>query len=285
MATRTKVGRPGEHINSVWAASDLQRRAQLQRAGGRVNNAIDLLEEALRIRRTDIPGTEYDVLDELGKTYTLSDHLDKADKSFASAVALIERDFYADHPLLAPILEHWSSERLSSGDLEHAAELAQRALGIRLKSLLPQDVHTLESMRSLAEILRRLQRYPEAETLLRQAIKLLNDSTIGPVEEFNYELALLYEDQGRYQQAEELFGKALDLFVHRSGKSDRFATCLKSYATLLRATGRGARADQLDMKAQAIIYETTKQPLRQTEQNMPGRLLFTEDIYACSILQ
>jgi tetratricopeptide (TPR) repeat protein len=284
MAKSKRGGNPQKRLDPVWAASNLERLALRLRHHGQAASAVEMYEQALKIRKIEIPGTEYGVLDELGKTYMSLNRFDEAATYFADAVALIGKDYYAQHPLLAPILEDWSYCSCQQNDLPQAEELCKRALEIRQKSMLPQDVHTLETMRSLAEIMRRQGKYTEAEALLKQALKYLETSTIGPEEEFLYELALLNQDQGKYAEAEQYFDQALHRFAQRAGKAARFATCLQSYAALLRATDRGAMADKLAQQAKAILDDNNRRILSHSSQNEPGSLLFTEGIYAASIL-
>jgi tetratricopeptide (TPR) repeat protein len=276
--------RRDEHLDKVYVATHLERRALRHRAAGSLKLATDLLEQALAIRQENAPGTEFNCLDELGKTYMLQHDFDRAIDTFQRAIELIQRDYYDEHPLIAPILDDWAFCCIQQGQLTKAESLCQHSLAIKQKSLLPQDVKTLETMRTLAEIHRRLERYPEAEKLLMQALKIVEPATIAPVEEFYYELALLYQDQAKYDEAERYFRLALPIFANRGGKRARFATGLKSFASLLRATDRGREAERLDYQASEILEELRSQPPIPHSQNVPGSVFFDGGLYPCTIV-
>jgi tetratricopeptide (TPR) repeat protein len=273
-----------EHLDKVYVASHLEQRARRHRAAGSLKIAADLLEQARALREENAPGTEFTVLDELGKTYMLQHDFERAISSFQRASELIQRDYYDEHPLLIPVLDDWAYCCIQQGELTKAEALCQKSLAIKQKSLLPQDVKTLETMRSLAEIHRRLERYPQAEALLRQALKIVEPATIAPVEEFYYELALLYQDQGKYEESERYFRLALPIFANRGGKRARFATGLKSFASLLRATNRGREAERLDYQAMQILEELASRPPIPHSQNVPGSLFFDGGLYPCTIV-
>ncbi|HEY9789282.1 MAG TPA: tetratricopeptide repeat protein [Candidatus Obscuribacterales bacterium] len=276
--------RHDEKPDPVYVASDLERRARQQLDYGSPSLALQLAEQALHLRREELPGTEYWTLDLVGLANLALAEYERARNAFSEAVELIQKDYYEDHPNIAPILDHWAFCCVEEGELIKAEELSKRSLAIKHKSLLLQDVQTVETMRSLAEIQRRLEKYKEAEALLQQALKVVEPSTIGPVEEFYYELALLNQDQAKYDEAEEYYKKALPIFVDRAGKSARYATCLQSYATLLRDTKRGAKAKKLDAEALGILAEISENRLAQLDQNKPGSVLFYEPLFACTIL-
>lgn len=66
-------------------------------------------------------------------------------------------------------------------------------------------------------------------------------------------LAVLYDDQSRYTEAESLFQRA-DLIDERNLGPDHpgLATDLENYAVLLRATGHIDRAEELEAPADSI---------------------------------
>ncbi len=66
-------------------------------------------------------------------------------------------------------------------------------------------------------------------------------------------LALLYQDQGRYADAEPLYKRALAIAENVLGpEHPNVAPSLENYAILLRATGRTAEADKKEARAKAI---------------------------------
>ena len=239
-------------VNQVYEASRLERLAASERSHGRARQALDLCRQALDIRRRHVPGTEFHTLAQLGSIQMQLDELDDAERSLQEALAIIKRKYYPEHPLMTPILDDMVRCKLKQGNLADAERFCKEVLAIKHASLLPTDVQTIETERTLADIERRLEKYKEAESILLKALKYVDPSTTGPSEEFYYELALLYQDQGRYDKAEDAYRQALHTFAARSGKNERFAACLKSYASLLRATDRGAQAMRLGRELEEL---------------------------------
>ncbi len=67
------------------------------------------------------------------------------------------------------------------------------------------------------------------------------------------DLALLYQIRGQYSDAEHLLERALAVREQSLGlEYPDLATSLENYAALLRATGRGAEAAKMEVRAQAI---------------------------------
>ncbi len=66
-------------------------------------------------------------------------------------------------------------------------------------------------------------------------------------------LALLYDTQGQYAQAEPLYLRALAILEKALGpEHPNVASGLENYADLLQKTGRTAEADELEERARAI---------------------------------
>lgn len=263
-----------------YRALDLTRRALRLRSMGNSANAINMLTEALQLKRQALPGTEYDILDELGYTHLLSGSIDKAVTQFQLAIELIEKNYYPDHFKVAPVLDHWAMALISVGQLDKAEVLVKKSLSVKQKSLLPNDVDVVETSRTLADIQRRLGKFGEAETQLRQAYRFVADATIGPTEEFDYEFALLNHEQGKLEAAEEYYQAAIRTFAHRGGKNHRLASVLRSYAKLLDETHRRESAANLSAEADAILSESPSL----SRQDIPGAVFFDRDLYAATIM-
>lgn len=66
-------------------------------------------------------------------------------------------------------------------------------------------------------------------------------------------LAVLYRTQGKYEEADPLYQRALAILEKALGpEHPHLATCLENYAVLLKKMGRAAEAATLEARAQAI---------------------------------
>ena len=83
---------------------------------------------------------------------------------------------------------------------------------------------------------------------------LILEQTLGPehpdVATSINNLALLYQAQGKYAEAEPLYQRALVIYEKALGPEHPYvAQSLENYALLLRATDRNAEADELEERA------------------------------------
>jgi tetratricopeptide (TPR) repeat protein len=282
MVRREQQHRQGTSLNQQYLADDLAHRARLMRAHGDQNAAIELYQQALHIREKALPGTEYDVYDELGQTLFETGDYDDAIECFRSAAEIVGRQFYKEHPLVTHILDHWAEALINSDHLEEAESLIKRSLDIKQKSILLTDADTLETMRMLSEVERKLGNFEEAEKILKKAIAIVEPTTIGPTEEFIYELALVYLAQGRLEDAATELKKALSIFACRAGKNRRYAVCLNTYANVLGLQGHTDEAELLIKDATAILANTEGSPeLPENQAHLPH---YESGLYPVTIL-
>lgn len=110
--------------------------------------------------------------------------------------------------------------------------------------------------------------YPKAEEELKLAISLAARSTgpkAGPVGRMNTELADLYRQQDKKEDADEAYRRALVVFAEKPeilSDEDRKAwvACLTHYAELLRATGRQDEARVRESQAQSVLEKMGQAP-------------------------
>ncbi len=75
-------------------------------------------------------------------------------------------------------------------------------------------------------------------------------------------LALLYQAQGRYPEAEALYERSLAIGEKALGaEHPDVAQSLENYAALLRKTRRGAEAENMEARAKAIRAKHAEQNL------------------------
>ena len=115
-------------------------------------------------------------------------------------------------------------------------------------------------LNNLGEVNRRLGRYPQAEALIKRAIKIEEDkhdpADPGLATSLN-NLALLYRTQGRLAEAEPLYERSLALFNQALGpNSPDVAKSLSNLAALYSAQGRPDDARPLLERAVAIALTT-----------------------------
>ncbi len=73
-------------------------------------------------------------------------------------------------------------------------------------------------------------------------------------------LAALYDDQGKYAEAEPLYQRSLAILEKALGaEHTHVATSLENYAALLRKIGREDEAIEMELRAKAIHYKHAKE--------------------------
>jgi len=178
--------------------------------------AVPLLERVVRIQEKVLGPKHPDLasgLSNLGDAIFKSGDLAAAKPYFVRAVAIMEAAS-PDHPELARFLDRLARVLLQEKDLKGAQGLYDRSLALRKKALGPENPEVGESLGGLADCALQAGRLKEAEALYERA------------------LAILRQPDGRYYPA------ACDV--------------LKSFAVLLRATKRDAKAAEIESLARSI---------------------------------
>jgi len=202
-----------------------------------------LLLNALEKRRAalgEADASSGGILDKLGQTYMALNQVELAAGTYAAATSLLEKAFYAGHASLAPVLEHSGDCFIFQGKFAEAELVIKRALEINEKALANEHRSTLRCALKLAAIYSKLDRAKEAETVLLKSIKVV-DTPLGPIEEFRYQLALCYLQQGKINEALEQLPLAINVFLQRHNYG-RLAGCFASYGEALAASSRSDEA-------------------------------------------
>jgi serine/threonine protein kinase/Tfp pilus assembly protein PilF len=206
LAIREKVLGP----DHPYLAHTLNNLAIVHIYTGDPKGAVPLLERVVRIQEKVLGPKHPDLasgLSNLGDAIFRSGDLAAAKPYFVRAVAIMEAAS-PDHPELARFLDRLARVLLKEKDLKGAQGLYDRSLALRQKALDPKNPEVGESLGGLADCASQAGRLKEAEALYERA------------------LAILRQPDGRYYPA------AYDV--------------LKSFAALLRATHRDARADEME---------------------------------------
>lgn len=99
-------------------------------------------------------------------------------------------------------------------------------------------------------------RFGEAESSFKMALQeaeTMGDKSPQLPQSLN-NLANCYRQQGRFEDAEPLYKRALEIKTRQVGQfSNDLIPILENYAKMLRASGKEREADKMDDKARAIF--------------------------------
>jgi tetratricopeptide (TPR) repeat protein len=166
---------------------------------------------------------------------------------------LFERESGPTHPDVANVLNCLADVHEQRADYAAAERCSRRSVaimrGLRDAGLASgTDIHRLfaQSLSKHGAIVRILGRYGEAEALLREAVSIatasLDEDDPDVVGALNG-LAVLYKYTGRFDEADELYGRALRL-AERNGPDDPVVpTLLHNIGGLNHARGEFARGE------------------------------------------
>lgn len=252
--------------NTLWAKAKacLPHKERIE--------AESLYKQAIDKRIAAIGEDDYSVsqlLDELGALYLEMGRVEPALEQFNRAVALLEKNFYAGHYYLGPVVEHLGDCAAKQGKWEEAETQYKRALDIFDKTLSGDHRFVFITMHKYATALRHLSKFTEAETVVNKALKTI-DSPLGPAEEFRFDLALLYQAQDKNPEAEAQYKLAIEGFRQRRNMP-RLGTCLESFAGLLKKMGR--EKDAKAMNELAEKYVKVQHGYEESEAFFPSTLL------------
>lgn len=236
----------------LYESEALLDRARAARAIKHYPAAQQLYTAALD-SRTEALGKDVSVaqiMDEFGTLCVELGEFGIAEQLFNDAAAMIESIFYAGHATLAPMLEHLADMYIKQGKYAEAEPIATRALEVNDKTLTGEHRTTLQSVYRLAEVQRKLGKFADAEKTLTKALKHV-DTPLGPLEEFKYNLALLFEDQGKAPEADKAYQEAIEGFEYRR-TLPRLAQCLDSYAAFLKKNNRADEAGKASLRAEKM---------------------------------
>lgn len=221
------------------------------------------LEKRKASGETSDPGIGL-TLDKLGASYLGAKMLDKALGCFEEAEQVLQNFYYAGHASLASVLEHKADTLVEQKKYSDAEPVLKRALDIHEKTLAGDHRSVLECLRKLSFIYRHLGKPAEAAALLTKALKPLDASPLGPTEEFRYELALIYLNDDKAEQAAKELEQAIKGFKQRYNFA-RLADCFQALGQALVKAGRTTEAG-------AAVLNATKYGLMSGPSESPVNL-------------
>jgi tetratricopeptide (TPR) repeat protein len=147
-------------------------------------------------------------------------------------------------------------DRAASGILGNRVDaIFVKVLEVLISAILAKKLLTVSEHPDVATSLDHQGKYSETITLAKGALDIIeNAKTYGlhPAE-LCRTFAEYYRSLGNYRKAEPLYQQALAIIEKTRGpEHPDVAAVLEDYAALLRATGRDAEAEKLELRASAI---------------------------------
>ncbi len=218
-----------------------------------MDNAIADIDSG---RFKDDPETEAGLRATIGIILRNNGKYDKAKPLLEQALAMRERLFKGDDPIVADSLGNVAALYRAQGQFTQAETLFLRALAIRERALGKDHRDVASCLKNLASISQAQGNYAQAELLFVRALTI-SEKALGPddpqVASTLNELAVLHMIHGQYTQAEPLLTRALAIREKAFGPDHPgVATSLDGLAGLYLYQGKYAQAEPLYKRALAI---------------------------------
>jgi len=250
---------PTENERALQEARKLFEEARQMRRAGKYDEAIPLVERALKTREAILGPDHRDVaaaLNTLAVIYWNKSAYAKAEPLYQRALTIMEKEFGQEHPGVANSLNNLALLYKDKGDYSKAEPLFQRALAIWNKFLGPDHTTIAIAIENLALLYFERGEYAKAEPLYQRGLAIW-EKALGPdAPEFAgslYNLGLLFHAIGDDAKAEQMFQRALNIWEKalRPDHPDVSRT-LSSLGVLYRDKGDYAKAEQQLQRALAI---------------------------------
>ncbi len=174
-----------------------------------------------------------------------------AEPLFRDAIRIQRTELGDQHPTVAASLRDLGTTCFEQGRLEDAEDHFLTALEVQQKAYLPAYPNSPEigkTLASLAALYARRGRYAEAEHSYRRAVHII-ETSLGPNHpdrvEILIDLAMVYFEQGRAEQADSLLSLAQSALTYRNNPLREAAACDEKRAILKAAQGDSESADSL----------------------------------------
>ena len=173
--------------------------------------------------------------------------LDTAEAAFESARDLFAEAGAAAH--LANTLQHLATTASKRGDIGRAEKLLREAM--RTLRQLERRGTLVEALRALAELLVTAGKLDEAERFALEAREIVTPQDVSSLATTSTALALVREAQGRDEEAERLFGEALEVLARIDWPSLERRP-LRAFARFLRERGRDDEAQPYEERLERL---------------------------------
>jgi len=201
-----------QHLDT---ATSLHNLALIYAAQGLYEKANLLYEEALKIEREILPSNHLEIaisLNNLSDLYKNQSLYEKAKPLMQEALEIRRKALSENHPLIAQSLNNLGELYLNQGNYERAEPLLLEALEM-MRSFPPQDKTYFGGViNNLASLYYHQGLHQKAELLYEEARQALPDNHPA-LAICLYNLARLYTDDSRYEEAEPQYLHALEIFL------------------------------------------------------------------------
>jgi len=238
---RERAEQVSTFMTEVFSAADPHRNSGAQMT------ARELLDQGrARLAASDLrPRVRAQLLLTMANTYRRLGLFDSALESARSALEAsgepVERD---EHELLAEILTSLATLTRDRAEFKNSAAYAERALALRSELYGPESVQAANSLGALGYALLKAGEPARAEPLLERAVAIHQqvNETADEIAPFD-QLASLYVQQGRFDEAETLYLQSVERSRRRFGEiHPETATRINNLAALYYRTGRLAES-------------------------------------------
>lgn len=272
--TNAVQSQDAQKLTALYEADMLLKRARQLAALGRSSEAEQAIKQAIEKRRSVLGAEDAQVafaMQALGDLYRRMQRYDEAEAQLKQVLEIVEMAYYAEHANVAMVLYSQAQAFVAQGKDTEAEPVLKRALDICGKTLTAEHRLALEITRTLSMVYRQLGKFGDAEQLLTKAIKHV-DTPLGPLADFQLELAQVYQGAGKNEEAERAYKLAASAFEKRA-RFTRLADCLESYAALLKTLNRLDEAQRIANRAK--IYADFGQDPQEENAFLPSTLLRT----------
>jgi len=231
----------------------------VQYALGQLDQARDLLRDALRIREAAFGANDTSVAEvhnALGEVERDRGNSGEAEQHYQAALAIRTAAFGPEHIAVATTLSGMAGLRLRQGKLQDADSLYRVVLDLDGRLRAPDDPRTLRDLRGLAGVAYLERRYDQADSLWQRTLAL-QESLLGSdhydVGSTLQNLGALYYQQGRYAEALQAAERARTIYEKVLGRrNQRYAEVLNNIGETQWRLGRLGEAEPLLREALSI---------------------------------
>jgi len=239
----------------------LSQRAELRLSQGQYEAAERDYRAIIAATRSNSPnGSEplANALNDLAVFYLDLDRISEAETLLVEALEIRTALYGGDHPYVAVLLQNLGDAERRAESYPVAEPLLLRALSIYARSGRDFWREAAIAQNNLALLQAATGREDAAETnhldAIRLSIKAAGDRNTD-VGVFARDLATLYTDQGRFDEADDVYQRSISILREGLGESShQLSKTYRAYSAMLRAAGRNLEAAEYLRLAEATGF-------------------------------